>query len=197
MASTASPNSPLLARLRAETQERHALLDSIVSDAVLTTRMGYASFLTASLLSVSAIEAGIVLKLSENFLSLRVESLRSDLLALGTSTPQASLPLHRADEPATVAAAWGTAYVVEGSALGGLVLAQRVQLALGADVPLRYLLLRGAGTKAYWREFLSGLSQFALGAPEEAHAQAVAAARRTFDLYSSAFQRVFPQGAAV
>lgn len=59
--------------------------------------------------------------------------------------------------PGTDAAtAWGVAYVVEGSQLGGRVLLQRLRRA-GVNAPLRYLQGHGAGTGAHWQGFLQAL----------------------------------------
>jgi len=193
MVASTSPANPLLARLRAETHERHARLDSIVGTAQLTTREAYEQFLIASLLAVSAVEPGVARRLGANFESLRGERLRSDLRALGGPASADHLPALEPYDPPNEAAAWGSAYVLEGSALGGLVLAQRVQAALGSDVPLGYLSLRGTSTPAHWRDFLARLTRFARDASDQAHSQAAGAARLTFDLYLAAFRRGFPQ----
>lgn len=76
------------------------------------------------------------------------------------------------------AAAWGVAYVVEGSQLGGRVLHQRLRRA-GVDAPLRYLEGRGAGTGSHWNGFLQAL-RAALVQPADV-AAASAAARWAFE----------------
>ncbi len=74
--------------------------------------------------------------------------------------------------------AWGLAYVVEGSQLGGLVLARRLRAA-GVDHPLSYLQGRGAHTGAHWGNFLAAL-RAALVRPEDV-AAACRGARWAFD----------------
>lgn len=54
------------------------------------------------------------------------------------------------------ARAWGVAYVIEGSRLGGQVLYRRLAEPL-APHPLRYLQGAGAQTGAHWRAFLESL----------------------------------------
>lgn len=66
---------------------------------------------------------------------------------------------------AGLAFAWGVAYVVEGSQLGGQVLVRRLRHA-GVDHPLAYLQGRGAETGAHWRDFLTAL-RAALARPDE------------------------------
>lgn len=82
-----------------------------------------------------------------------LEPLRADLADAGL----AGEPAGQARPPMdSEAAAWGVAYVVEGSQLGGRVLHQRLRRA-GVRAPLRYLEGRGAGTGAHWQGFLQAL----------------------------------------
>lgn len=96
--------------------------------------------------------------------------LRADLADAGLAGEPAGLarpPAH------TAAAAWGLAYVVEGSQLGGRVLYQRLRRA-GVAAPLRYLEGRGSGTGAHWNAFLQAL-RAALARPADASAASAAA----------------------
>ncbi|WP_225785518.1 biliverdin-producing heme oxygenase [Xenophilus sp. Marseille-Q4582] len=71
--------------------------------------------------------------------------------------PAAAAAVPLAGSPAQHAArAWGVAYVVEGSRLGGQVLYRRLAAPL-APHPLRYLQGAGAQTGARWRAFLDEL----------------------------------------
>lgn len=80
--------------------------------------------------------------------------LRADLADAGLA---GDAPGQAGALPGTDAAsAWGVAYVVEGSQLGGRVLLQRLRRA-GVDAPLHYLQGRGAGTGAHWQGFLQAL----------------------------------------
>lgn len=99
-----------------------------------------------------------------------LEPLRADLADAGL----AGAPAGRASPPPdSAAAAWGVAYVVEGSQLGGRVLHQRLRRA-GVAAPLRYLQGRGAATGAHWNSFLQAL-RAALLAPADVAAASAAA----------------------
>lgn len=96
--------------------------------------------------------------------------LRADLADAGLTGEAGGMarpPAH------TAAAAWGMAYVVEGSQLGGRVLHQRLRRA-GVTDPLRYLQGRGSGTAAHWNAFLDAL-RAALAQPADALAACTAA----------------------
>jgi heme oxygenase len=182
-------NTPLLARLRSDTASRHAELDGLVGLALLRSRESYSSFLQASLRAVRGLEQQIEEKLgAEDFPALRAALLGEDLAALGTDArdPQPS------DAPAislpSLAAAWGAAYVVEGSALGGQVLAGRVRTALGEDISTRYLSFRGSETGARWRRFIGQLAALADCRGPSAADDASRAAVQTFDHYLQAFR---------
>jgi heme oxygenase len=112
-----------------------------------------------------------------------LESLRADLADAGLpgeAAGQASPPSH------AEAAAWGIAYVVEGSQLGGRVLHQRLRRA-GVAVPLRYLDGRGADTGAHWHRFLQAL-RAALARPDDV-AEASGAACWAFEDLLGRFRR--------
>lgn len=99
-----------------------------------------------------------------------LEPLRADLADAGL----AGAPAGQARPPSdSLAGAWGVAYVVEGSQLGGRVLHQRLRRA-GVDAPLRYLEGRGAGTGAHWNGFLQAL-RAALVQPADVAAASAAA----------------------
>jgi heme oxygenase len=81
-----------------------------------------------------------------------VDWLRADLeeLAVGSSVTQASLPNEALHNPAVSLGAW---YVLEGSVLGGAVIARHLQQRLGDALPLRYLALRGGSGHDRWALF--------------------------------------------
>lgn len=92
-------------------------------------------------------------------------------------------PAHlRAGDDASDAFAWGVAYVVEGSMLGGLALHRALAHRL-APHPLRYLAGHGAGSGVRWRRFLDELESNAQGGA------AAAGACAAFDDLSHAFRR--------
>jgi heme oxygenase len=81
-------------------------------------------------------------------------SVLSPLAALAAHEAATAIAIAPAD--AGVDFAWGAAYVVEGSQLGGQVLARRLREA-GVEHPLAYLQGRGERTGAHWRNFVAAL----------------------------------------
>ena len=77
----------------------------------------------------------------------------------------------------------GVAYVLEGSALGGVHLAGRARHALGlGNVGTRYLHGNGKATQSHWLQVKCWLDSVLV--TPSAQRQAIAAAKRTFDIYS-------------
>jgi heme oxygenase (biliverdin-IX-beta and delta-forming) len=175
----------LLANLRSATGKQHAALDAIIGPAVARSKASYARFLLGSFEPASAVEGAVERALGADFRAIRCPALRADLEDLGEEPPPAAEPLHLTGE----AEAIGAAYVLEGSALGGIVLAARVRDALGDAVPTRYLLLRGREASARWRWFLGEIRRFDGRWSEATVAAACAGAMRAFDLYAGSFQR--------
>jgi heme oxygenase len=155
-----------LERLRGATRARHEALDQSVD---VSTVDAYRRFLTASYAAVAGIETQLATSTE------RTDALRADLAELSASTPDA-LTMTLADSPS---ARLGATYVVEGSALGGMVLAERVS---GFTTATRFLRLRGKETAARWRAFLATLDGVR---DEEA---CITAACATFDHYARAFR---------
>lgn len=87
----------------------------------------------------------------------------------------------------SMAARFGTAYVIEGSMLGGAMLLNRMRDRL-APWPLRYLQGYGDLTGVMWRRFLASLSEY-VASPAEIE-EAARAAYRTFASLQDAFDRV-------
>ncbi len=175
----------LLANLRAATRKQHAALDATIGPALARSTASYARFLRESFGPASAVEAAVERALGADFRAIRGAALRADLEALGEAAPEEPPPLLLASE----AEAIGAAYVLEGSALGGLVLAAKVRDALGDHVPTRYLQLRGREAPARWRWFLDEVRRLDGRWSEAMVAAACGAAVRAFDLYAGAFQR--------
>jgi heme oxygenase len=108
----------------------------------------------------------------------RGASIASDLAALGEAVPP-PLPVPKL---ATPAALWGAAYVVEGSRLGGAMLARSVP----ENLPKSYLgTPQPAGA---WRNFLQSLDK-ALPLPQDI-AAATESARAAFGIFEQAGLRV-------
>lgn len=88
------------------------------------------------------------------------------------------------------AAHWGAAYVVEGSRLGGQVLARRV----APSLPCAYL--SAAQPSGAWRVFLGAMDTAAVAGGGDWHQAALLSARRTFGLFAAAAAAIMPEPAA-
>jgi len=177
------------ARLRAATADAHAALDARLRGA-LVSRERYGAFLRASHRALEMLEAplGRFPRL-ESSVGRRARLIERDLAALRESTSpsppgRSSVTLELSSE----GEAFGAAYVVEGSALGGLALAKGLGTALGLDdATTRYLRDEGRETLPAWRSFLARLEAWNFAAPLGAEEQAVRGARAAFALYGAAF----------
>ena len=162
-------------QLRDATQDLHERVDSAFSQADLSERGGYMRFLTAQAEAHAALEAvidrsGITDILPDWPERRRVERLRSDLAELGAAMPEpAAVP-----ELTSNAAALGTAYVLEGSRLGGTLLKRSVP----ADLPASFL---GAADSGAWRRLLAILDEHLVHA--EQIQIAINAARDAFMIF--------------
>lgn len=173
----------VLTALRSATVEAR---DELVKKLALRdiSRDRYDRFLRASMSVVAPLEARIACWLgvpSDGFY--RTAALRSDLRALGVEdTTPASVP-----SISSLAEAMGAAYVLEASALDGVRHAESIARRFGADVPRRFLSLRGAQTAERWYEFVTSLEQWGAHAPAHGRVMACESARMTFAAYASAF----------
>lgn len=134
-------------QLRAATRVDHEAVDGAFGRFAIGTPGGYRDFLTAHArilpLAERLIRPG---ELVDNWNG-RTQALMNDLHALGGETP-AELEFAL---PEGEAARWGALYVIEGSRLGGAVLAKMVP----ADLPAAYLGARHA--QGAWRALLERL----------------------------------------
>lgn len=121
--------------LREGTRAAHDALDALFARFDLTERAGYADFLSAHAQALIPIERALDARAAQIVPDWperrRGSTLQADLAALGRAPP-VSTPFALADDDAAVA---GTLYVVEGSRLGGRMLAQRV----APGLPTSYL----------------------------------------------------------
>jgi heme oxygenase len=181
----------LLSTLRTRTAAAHARLDDGLARAGGLDAERYAAFLRASLAVVGPVEPALARWLPAAATPSRAAALRADLAALaaGDATGAECAPGESLASPAieSLAAAWGAAYVVEGSALGGMVLAERVEAVHGAAAPARYLRLRGRATAEHWRAFVAELARAERGFDAGAREEACAAACALFAAYAAAF----------
>lgn len=185
---------PLLVALRSRTATQHQRLDASLDMAHALTVHRYDTFLRASLAVVEVLEP-IVERVLGGFDGPTRRARLSDDLQVVASRRTA--PTHAAPDaaplevrcPSTVAEAFGCAYVLEGSTLGGLVLARTVEPALDlrAGEGTSYLRLRGERTGEQWRAFLARLEHFGSHASPLDREAACELAGATFDAYSTAF----------
>jgi heme oxygenase (biliverdin-IX-beta and delta-forming) len=171
-------SASLLDGLRVATRARHAALDASLR---LGSVSHYLEFVQASHAALEQLEPAIAARLPEalrvRFCTGRVAALAADLATLGAA-PRPALP-----PPLLIGedAALGAAYVLEGSSLGGVVIAARVE----RDLQVRatsYLRLHGRDTGARWAAFAAQLALH----PQSAQAEAAACA--VFDHYLCAFR---------
>jgi heme oxygenase (biliverdin-IX-beta and delta-forming) len=160
--------------LRAATAADHERVDAAFGRFALSDQAGYVRFLEAHARALPAVEAALAGTRPAVLLRPRAPLIAADLAALGAAAPT-PLPL---DLPADKGAAWGMAYVIEGSRLGGRLLAKSVP----ADLPSTYL--ADVHRPGEWRAFLAALDEALADA--DALAAAIPAARRTFALYRDA-----------
>jgi heme oxygenase len=165
--------------LRAGTAEAHETLDARFGGFDLAHRDDYARFLLAHAAALPPVEraldeVGMADLLDDWPMRRRAGLIADDLAAMGVALPP-PLPAPSLTDPA---AAWGAAYVVEGSRLGGAMLARRVDDGL----PRAYLatpLPAGA-----WRKFLASM-EVALYS-ESMRASATGSALDIFALFARA-----------
>lgn len=162
--------------------DRHPLLAPLTSSSV--TRPDYARALAALHGPHGAIELALHGFAPANLFPARVLALAEDLSDLD-ATPQ---PL-RAEPPAlrTPAMLIGAMYVIEGSNLGGTVIARELARHLPAGTPMRFF--GGASGAVRWRRFW----QFVSGRTSPAALdETVDAARATFRFYGDHLDACLP-----
>ncbi|WP_313088559.1 biliverdin-producing heme oxygenase [Pseudomonas sp.] len=145
-------------RLRCATAPQHQQVDQAFSRFRLEQPAGYRAFLRAHAQAIGPLEmrlqaAGVEQLLPDWPQRRRWPALQADLADLGEPLV-ISMPA-AADKPPSAAWCWGALYVIEGSRLGGRLLARRV--ASGQpDAPLRYLDAEAAPS---WPAFIERLDQ--------------------------------------
>ena len=164
------------AELRAATAGDHEAVDAAFARFDLNDPADYAGFLMAHARALPAIEAAL-----SGFPTLppmrpRRALLADDLARLGYPMPVAV----EFTIPHDIATAFGTAYVVEGSRLGGGLLARRV----GPGLPTAYL--AAVHQPGEWRAFSQALDHAAGEAGAEWLDRSIAAARAVFRIYARA-----------
>jgi heme oxygenase len=176
----------LLERLRDCTRDRHRRLDSGMDfrrDGVTHER--YVAFLRGVFAVVSPLETALARWFVPEAGASRSERLLADLDRLGGRADivpiSIRLPIDRAE-------AYGCAYVLEGSTLGGVALAPIVYQALGRDTPTSYLRLRAENTGRIWHAWLRKLNAFGETATHGEIEAACDMACATFDAYTESLR---------
>lgn len=180
----------MIDRLRSETRDlHHAIERDLDLNCYLASRAAYRALLTGWWGFLAAFEPAVAAMLEPAFHAPRrkLHLLRQDLQALGLAAATIDrLPICESfPPPASEAEALGALYVIEGSTLGGQLIARRAIDLLGPDVPLAFLRPYGPAVGAMWRAFrMHLLDRVALQAEDIA----IASARATFVQLSSWFQ---------
>jgi heme oxygenase (biliverdin-IX-beta and delta-forming) len=159
--------------LRTATAREHEGVDAAFGAFDLASAHDYTAFLRAHYRALAGLEQALA-KHPSLGLTLREPLLRADLAMLRSALPEI-MPF---DPPESAGALYGTAYVIEGSRLGGILLSRRIP----PGIPSAYL--RTGHEPGGWRAFLNRLDASAAGPIwiEEA----IAAARATFARYTAA-----------
>jgi heme oxygenase (biliverdin-IX-beta and delta-forming) len=196
-ASRTSPPSDPLAALRSATRAHHERIDSLVNLQRLQDPTHYAQVLQAFDAFLAGWEPAVAAALPRHLQEwLRARSrrhfLRDDLRVLGLDAPRpAELP-----PLADRAAAWGSIYVMEGSALGGqLITSSLAQVGVTPSNGAAYFHGWGERTGDMWREVRQLLAS-ELGS-DPAMARACDAARGTFAQLTSLLERTLHERAAL
>ena len=183
---------PLLNALRDGTHGQHQRLESVTPfDSQSPTREGYQAHLVALARVHPALEAALDAAHDWQRLGLgdwpsrrRAPLLEADLRALQATVPPA-VPL---PEVGPLPRAVGCLYVLEGSLLGGQLVARRLAEAGLETLPTRYLLADGVAPGPRFGSFCAFAERLAQGEPAFI-ARAVAGAAECFDSLTTAYGR--------
>ncbi len=177
----------LHALLKMQTLASHQRLDDAVRHA-LVEKAGYVAFLRGAFEAIAAASPALVRfgVASEEEMARRTAALTEDLASLGAAPLTPALGL---DAPDSIEEAWGAAYVIEGSALGGRVLSKAAARMLGIPAASRaYLDLHGDETAARFRAFVDRMDAWDAGSGPRARADAARGAEAMFARYAAAFR---------
>lgn len=162
--------------LRTATAASHEEVDAAFGGFDLGDRKSYGRFLTAHAHVLPAIEAALADDVALPGIDPRAPLLAEDLAALALPLPAWSDVM----APATSAGRFGMLYVIEGSRLGGGMLAR----AVGPGLPRAYL--SAVHERGGWRAFGQAVDAAAAEGGADWLDEAVDGARRTFELYAMA-----------
>lgn len=158
--------------LRGATRAAHEQVDAAFGRFAMDSVAGYRAFLIAHARALPTAEAVMRTLPFARTLAPRTPLLAADLGEMGVAMPP-PLPLPDPAAGDGAARAWGTLYVVEGSRLGGALLAKSVP----AGMPARYL--NAVHAAGQWRAIRA-----AIDAADVDRTAMVRAALACFDLYA-------------
>lgn len=156
------------------------------------TRDRYTAFLRATLAVVEPVEDRIA-PLIRPYVPASLESdgaarLRHDLAALGSTST--GLPIPRLPRIEDAAAAFGAAYVLEGSRLGGRIIADILESRLDIGTRhLTYLRPPASQTATRWRTFLASLDSFGRAGDQSQWGATTSTAAGVFAAFEESFVR--------
>jgi heme oxygenase len=162
--------------LRDATGAAHEQVDAAFGAHDLSSPAAYRAFLLAHARALPAAERAMAALPFAATLPTRTPLLAADLTELDATIP-APLPFAPGDDSASL---WGVLYVVEGSRLGGALLARQVP----DGAPGRYL--GAVHAPGQWRAIRAALDEAATGRDANWTARMVAGALATFALYAEA-----------
>lgn len=170
----------ILPRLKRETREAHLAIEAVaIATGFLEDPAAYARYLRATYGFHAAIEPKLERALPELAGRSKLAWLREDLAALGVE-PDGLAREDALGPLADRAAAFGAAYVIEGSTLGGRFILARLGRSGIARGATRFFSGYGGDTGRMWRSFGDALAGFAA---ETGRGDAiVAGANETFDV---------------
>lgn len=162
--------------LRDATGAAHERVDAAFGAHDLSSPDAYPRFLSAHARALPAAERVMAALPFARTLPLRAPLLEADLTDLGAPLP-APMAFTPGEDDATL---WGVLYVVEGSRLGGALLARQVP----PHMPHAYL--GAVHAPGQWRAIRAALDQAAAGRDAAWKARMIAGALATFALYEGA-----------
>lgn len=181
----------MIARLKEETRELHERVEKknlagrIMDHSIdLDT---YKLLLMQNYIAYSKTETEIQ-QFLPHYQGIKHQQLKHDLKQLGIS----EMPVSKNDifECQSRAEALGAAYVVEGSALGGMVLARNISKCPGLESVSRHFFFNGdKGNLQAWQAFKEELEGYTFTPDEER--EAIEKARETFRFFECIFDRQY------
>jgi heme oxygenase len=184
------PAGDLMTQLRAGTRDLHEAAESTLDlDECLADRFAYGhmladlrGFYASAEESLSALSGWSTLEPAVDIqLRCRVPLLDADLKQLGVPVPTGRSEALEGLLSGSLTAGIGCLYVLEGSTLGGKLVARRAQAQLGADLPVAFFATADRPQLgAQWQALKQALNAFGLARGPAAEAEVLAAARGTF-----------------